>query len=288
MPQARCAPPKRAPSRRSFAAVIDEHWQSIYSFVYRMTLDRQRPLEVVEETFLRAYVGQHLLPEADCIEAWLLRIANHVLAGVLPKKPEVTFEGLDDTLRSEATRTDLVQSPVNPKRDFLQWDLKQGCLTSVINCLTPPLRAAFVLHHVACLPEAVAAEVLQVKLATYRVRLYRAREQVQSYLAPRCEHVDPRNPCRCPARVGIALRNGFIRSYGEVTLRKPLMPYGRYGTGPNAPDEPLRNVDAIYRHLPEPDPPMELRDRLHALRVSGAWDQVRNQVGHAQQRARDS
>jgi DNA-directed RNA polymerase specialized sigma24 family protein len=286
MPEASCASAE-APSRHPFQAVIDEHWVSIYGFAYRMTLDRQRPWAVVEETFLRAYVGQHRMPAAHCVQAWLLRIANYVLAGILPKQPEVTFAGLDDTLRSEHTRTDLVTSPADPKRDFLQWDLKQGCLTSVINCLTPPLRAAFVLAHVARLPEAVAAEVAQVSLATYRVRLYRAREKVTSYLSPRCEHIDPRNPCRCPARVGVALRNGFIRSFGEVSLREPPFPFRRYGTGPDAADEPLRQVDAVYGHLPDPDPPPKLRERLASLLVSGAWDQVRSQVGHAY-RSRDA
>ena len=47
----------------------------------------------------------------------------------LPRTPEVSFDILDETLRSEATRTDVVRSLSDPQRDFLLWELKQGCMT---------------------------------------------------------------------------------------------------------------------------------------------------------------
>src|SRR5258705_358318 len=96
-------------------------------------------------------------------------------------------------------------------------------------------------------------------------RLPRARKKVGDYLAPRCEHVNPMNPCRCPARVGTALHKGFIgKVAGEVSLRKAEFPYGRYGTGIGNDDVPMRDIAAIYGNLPEPDPPPDLGDRLLA------------------------
>jgi hypothetical protein len=74
------------------------------------------------------------------------------------------------------------------------------------------------------------------------------------------------NPCRCPARVGTALAKGFIRQVGpvggEVSLRKPSQPYGRYGTGAGNDDVPMRDISTIYGGLPEPDPPENLGSRL--------------------------
>ena len=74
------------------------------------------------------------------------------------------------------------------------------------------------------------------------------------------------NPCRCPARVGTALAKGFIgRSSGEVSLRKAAeIPYGRYGTGKDNEDAPLRDISAIYGNLPDPDPPADLAAKLLA------------------------
>src|SRR6202012_4706240 len=95
---------------------------------------------------------------------------------------------------------------------------------------------AFVVCHVLTLADDQAAKSLSITESAYKVRLSRARKKIGDYLAPRCEHVNPMNPCRCPAGVGTALHNGFIRQAGpvggEVSLRKSdAIPYGRYGTG---------------------------------------------------------
>ena len=102
----------------------------------------------------------------------------------------------------------------------------------------------------------------------------RARKMVVDYLAPRCEDVDPMNPCHCPARVGVALHKGFIRRPGEVQLRKPVAPFGRYGAGPNNEDAPMRDVASIYQNLPQPDAPDAFTEALGKKIDSGLWDQV--------------
>jgi DNA-directed RNA polymerase specialized sigma24 family protein len=247
-------------------AIVEKHWRRLYNFVFRITLDRNRAERYSEDIFVRA--SQQLAPTSQDsprqVEVQLLRIATHVLEDRLPRQPELNFDILDETLRSEATRTDVVRSLSDPQRDFLLWELKQGCMTAVINCLPPGERAAFVAATILKLNEEEAAAALDINTAAYKVRLSRARKKVGDYLAPRCEHVNPQNPCRCPARVGIAISKGFIPPAGEVSLRKPLPAYGRYGVGPGMEDSPLRDISAVYGSLPDPDPPDELRLRLLA------------------------
>ena len=235
-------------------------------------MDGKRAGRIVEETFARAWAGFDELPEDDHrTHLWLLKIALHVTGAHLPRGPEVNFDVLDETLRNEATRTDVVRSLSDPQRDLMLWDLKQGCMTSVIGCLGPGERAAFIAAQVLKRPDDDAAKALGVTVSAYRVRLSRARQKIGDYLAPRCEHVDPMNPCRCPARVGTALRKGFIAPLapptlggGAVSLRKAPMPYGRYGAGVGSDDAPQRDIAAIYGGLPEPEPAPELRAKLVA------------------------
>ncbi len=262
--------------RDEFKQVIHSHWPRLFNFAFRMTLDRDRAISVIEESFLRAYVGVEDLPEEpERAERWLLRICNYVLEKRLPRTPEVSFDLLDETLRSEATRTDVVRSLTDPQRDFMLWEMKQGCMTAVINCLSPGERAAFVLSTILKESDDSAAKTLGITKSAYKVRLSRARKKVANYLAPRCEHVDPLNPCRCPARVGVALRKGFIRTAGEVRLRKPVTPFGRYGAGPNSDDVPLRDVITIYGNLPRPEPPDDYPEKIIAKLDSGEWDEIR-------------
>jgi len=255
--------------RDKLRGIVEPHWRRLYNFMFRLTLDRDRAERYLADVFLAAANKIESKPaNPDEVEVWLLGLANQMLEERLPRQPEVNFDILDETLRSESTRTDVVRSLSDPQRDFLLWELKQGCMTAVVNCLPPGERAAFVVCHVLKLPDDVAAKSLSITESAYKVRLSRARKKIGDYLAPRCEHVNPMNPCRCPARVGTALHKGFIRSVGpvggEVSLRKPsdVMPYGRYGTGVGNDDVPMRDIAAIYGGLPDPDPPADLGTKL--------------------------
>jgi DNA-directed RNA polymerase specialized sigma24 family protein len=244
-------------------ALVEPLWRRVYNFVFRLTLDRERAERYLSDIFSVAATQLHTMPADEAErEVWLLGFANKVLEERLPRQPEVNFDTLDDTLRNEATRTDVVRSLSDPQRDFLLWELKQGCMTAVVNCLPPGERAAFVVCHILKLPDEAASKSLGITESAYKVRLSRARKKVGDYLAPRCEHVNPMNPCRCPARVGTALNKGFIRPMGEVSLRKPDVPYGRYGTGLGNEDVPMRDISTIYGNLPEPDPPADLGAKL--------------------------
>jgi RNA polymerase sigma-70 factor (ECF subfamily) len=261
-------------TRERLRALIEQTWRRAYNFVFRMTLDHDRAGRYLEDIYARAGGEITAIPaDAHGAEVWVLALANRVLEERLPRQPEINFDVLDDTLRNEATRTDVVRSLSDPARDFLLWELKQGCMTSVVNCLSPGERAAFIAAHVMKLGDDDAAIALGINVSAYKVRLSRARKKVGDYLAPRCEHVNPMNPCHCPARVGTALRKGFIKPAGELNLRRSEMtPYGRYGTGPEHDDVPLRDISTIYGNLPEPDPPTELVAKMLARVDAGDWD----------------
>jgi len=237
------------------AQLVDEHLASVWNFCARMTLSDADAGQAVVETFERACHGR--IPEAPVErELWLLKIAAHVAEKKLPASPEVDFDVLDETLRSEATRTQEVSSLSQPEREYLLWELKQGCMTAVINCLSPGERVAFVLSAVMGKSDDAAASALGIKTSAFKVRLSRARKKIGDYLAPRCEHVDARNPCRCPSRIGIALRKGFIAppQTAVVQLRTPSRPF----------DQEIRSRDAvnIFRTLPEVEVPSALRNQV--------------------------
>jgi RNA polymerase sigma-70 factor (ECF subfamily) len=257
---------------------ISTHWRRVFNFCFRMTLDRDVAAEVVEETFLRAYVGADKMPaaESDKLEPWLMRIALHVTERKASRGVEVSFELLDEKLRSEPTRTDVVQTLSQPQKNFYLWELKQGCMTSVANCLPPGERVAFVLSAILGYSDDSAAAVLGINTSAYKVRLSRARKKVSDYLAPRCEHVDPRNPCRCPSRLGVALNGGFLgRTPNSVVNLRPS--FGRYGSTVDGEDAPLRDVMAIYSSLPEPDPPEGFEAMLQLKIDTGAWAEIKAQ-----------
>lgn len=256
--------------------MVDGFVGRVYNFAFRMTLDAELAAAITDEAFAAGYrVEPELTADSSGTALALLRITREILDRRLPRSPDLNFDILDETLRSEATRTDVVRSLSDPQREYLLWEMKQGCMTSVINCLPPGERAAFIAAHVLKLDDESAATILGVRVSAFRVRLSRARQKVTDHLSPRCEHVDPMNPCRCPARVGTALKKGFIAPRpigGEVSLRGPLIPYGRYGAGASHDDAPMRDIATIYGGLPDPELPGALLEGLHAQLSAGTWD----------------
>lgn len=242
------------------------HLGKVYNLCARMTLAPADAAQATYRTYRRAVLGEMPADPSTC-ELWLLKIAAHVIEQTVSSVPEVDFDMLDDTLRSEATRTNEVASLTSPQREFLLWELKQGCMTSVINCLSPGERVAFVLSSVLGKSDSDAANALQIKESAFKVRLSRARKKIGDYLAPRCEHVDPRNPCHCPSRIGVALRKGFIAPplNAEVTLRKNLRPF----------DGEIHSHDTvnIFRTLPDVDVPDGLEARLREAIRGNTWEE---------------
>jgi len=254
--------------RERVRGLVEPHWRRVYNFMFRLTLDRDRAERYLADVFATAAAKETETPAnpAD-VEVWLLGIANQIAEERLPRQPEIAFDTLDETLRNEATRTDVVRSLSDPQRDFLLWELKQGCMTAVINCLSPGERVAFVMSSVMSKSDEEAAKALGIKVSAFKVRLSRARKKIGDYLAPRCEHIDPRNPCHCPSRIGIALSKGFIAppQTSVVHLRTPQRPF----------DQEIKSRDAtkIFQTLPPAEVPAELVEKLRQAVSSGAWSQ---------------
>src|SRR3954467_8448461 len=93
--------------RDQLRSLVEPHWRRLYNFVYRLTLDRDRAERYLIDVYASAAAQLAQAPEADR-EVCLLRIANELLEDRLPRQPEVDFDVLDETLRGEATRTDIV------------------------------------------------------------------------------------------------------------------------------------------------------------------------------------
>lgn len=249
-----------------FLPVLDRHVEEVYDFSYRLMGARESAEGVTREVFIRAYAGRSKLPEEKQILPWLLKIAMHAVGRRKPGQ-RLSFDLLDETIRGDPTRVTQTDQLADPDRQLLLWDLRQGCMTAVLGCLSEGERAAFVLVLMMKLESVDAAATLGITPAALKVRLSRAKKKIVDYLAPRCEHVHPSNPCRCPSRLGVALRKGFIQDLPgrEVSLRKAPPPELDFVA-------PLRDVVSIYQHLPVPAGAEPLRVTLEQELRQGLWD----------------
>ena len=108
--------------REQLRGLVEPHWRRLYNFMFRLTLDRDRAERYLVDVFNIAVAKVEAKPaNPDDVEVWLLGIANQLAEERLPRQPEVNFDILDETLRSESTRTDVVRSLSDPQRAFRSW-----------------------------------------------------------------------------------------------------------------------------------------------------------------------
>jgi hypothetical protein len=81
----------------------------------------------------------------------------------------------------------------------------------MLQCLDRAHRATYILGEILGLPVPEAAEALAVTPATFRKRLQRARERIESFTRKHCGLVSDDAACRCPRRVPAAMRLGRIQ-----------------------------------------------------------------------------
>ena len=220
--------------------------KNLYHFAFLMTGDREDA-----DRFTSDFLETANLDDAldDARFDTLIGAFARDLTDKLGRAATTSFAILDNILRTEITR------PLDPDHQEVRgsaervrvmlWELKRTCLARVLCGLPPSVRVAFVLTVVFGYSPAAAARLLFIRESAYRVRLTRARKRVGDFLSPRCEHMDPKNPCTCEGRLVIALDHAFVRFPPHLKDT----PAGDHDTSHTGTD-----VELLYRELPGIEP----------------------------------
>ena len=163
---------------------------------------------------------------------WLPSLATALIASEKASRAN-RFAELDDILRTNSTiPVDLEHPLVRGDMQRLQVllsELRRTCLITTLRGLAAERRAVFILVHVLGLSIETCATVCDTTPSAVRITEGRARRDLDNYLGARCEHLDARNPCHCPARLGNALARGLVSwpdpgEHDGAALRKKASP----------------------------------------------------------------
>jgi RNA polymerase sigma-70 factor (ECF subfamily) len=96
------ATPESAPG--DFTQVVEEHWDSVYRLLSRLTGRQHDADELAQETFLRALASWKSFTAGTNVRAWLLRIASNLF--------------LDETRRRKRRpEAVVIEEPAGPAKD---------------------------------------------------------------------------------------------------------------------------------------------------------------------------
>ena len=163
--------------RDLFHALVQRYQQPLYRVAFGMVMDDDVAADLVQDSFVRAFANLGRCRDPQRFRVWLFATLRHRGLDWLREKRRRDIS-LDDHGSSGRIAAAAAESD-DAERIALRSELEVALAR-----LSEPLREAFVLKHVEQLTVAEVAELLGITASAVKMRLLRAREQLQGWLAP--------------------------------------------------------------------------------------------------------
>lgn len=165
--------------------LVERHQESLFRVAYSLVLDDDVAADLVQDAFVRAYVSLARCRDRTRFRVWLLATLRNRGLDYLKEKRrgDLSLDADGVVPRAEAlgARTD-----PGDERQALR-----TVLEAALARLSEPLRDAFVLRHIEQLSVEETASVLGTSISAVKMRVHRAREQLQAWLADDYGHATP-------------------------------------------------------------------------------------------------
>jgi RNA polymerase sigma-70 factor (ECF subfamily) len=162
-----------AGDRDAYRLLVRRYGDTLYAHALRMAGSADEAADLVQRALVQGFKKLHTCREPERVGAWLFRITanlckDHVRS---PRRRDVPLAPLAGVVRGTADPEADAQAAETRRR---VWDALQA--------LTPEQREAFVLKHVEGRSYEEIAAVMDLSVASLKMRVHRAREALKGLL----------------------------------------------------------------------------------------------------------
>lgn len=171
-----------------FSLLVRKYQRRLKHFLRRFTHDEQTTLDVVQETFLKAYKAMPQFRAGSQFYTWLCCIGMNTaksMAAVYGREPQMITEIMDE----DGDETDVLEhlSDYQTPEDLLLNRELIDAVDEAINQLPANLRQPIILSEINGLTYEEIAQELGCPVGTVRSRIARAREMLSAQIDTRFE-----------------------------------------------------------------------------------------------------
>ncbi len=159
----------------------EQHRAAIRRYIQYMVRDAAEAEDLTQEALLRAHQQLSTLKDAGALESWLYQIATHVTVDRIRQRSR-TRQRLADEPAEECAVVDQKPSPFA----VVGQHEMSTCVQLHVAGLSDAYKAVLLLHDTDGLTAQGIAAVLGLPLTTVKMRLHRARRQLQATLHNAC------------------------------------------------------------------------------------------------------
>lgn len=176
-----------AGDERAFETLLNRHRGLIVSTAFAIMGDAEDAQDVAQEALATAFQRMGELQEPDRVRNWLVRITRNAAIDAARRRrgPRVvSFEELRSEF-DDTSRVDMIPDEGMNPREHAESAQLLSILFSTIESMPPQYREPLVLRVVNGLSYQEISDQLGVTLATTKVRIFRARDQLMVKLRER-------------------------------------------------------------------------------------------------------
>jgi RNA polymerase sigma-70 factor (ECF subfamily) len=165
--------------RGKFGAVVEEHRESVWSFIFKLTRDHHASDDLCQEVFVRALQTFHTLKQRERIKSWLFSIGYHVTVDWMRKNAadRRLVRGLQGRMPGEAAQPG-PDAPAIRAEEARRAYRNVQVLWKRVRRLPPNYREVLRLRYRNRLPVARISERTGIPKGNVKVRLHRARRML--------------------------------------------------------------------------------------------------------------
>jgi len=173
----------KAGDMSAFDALTRKYRERLYAVVYNMVSNREDAMDIVQDSFIKAFSAISSFRGGSAFYTWLYRIAVNMSITFLKRARLRRFFSLDNSDEEFASGEVLEKLSVNSggEKKLLLKELKEK-LNEALQTLSINHRTVVVLFEIEGLSHQEIAQITNTTEATVRTRLHYAKQQLQALL----------------------------------------------------------------------------------------------------------
>ncbi len=209
-------------NEQSFNLLFNQYSQKIYNIAYRMVGNHKDAEDITQEVFISIYKHIDQFREESKLYTWIYTITKNICFQHLNRQKKGSFNSLETLIFSEQDK-DIPQLSELEKQNLVT-QVKDGCFSGLLRCLSFNQRLAFILNVLIKLSINDVAMILDKSEPATRVLIHRARKNLKHFLCKNCSLYAPNNPCQCENLINFSLANNWIQFPTSQSISRDLIP----------------------------------------------------------------
>jgi RNA polymerase sigma-70 factor (ECF subfamily) len=165
---------------QAFEILFKRSRPKIFAIAMRYTRVREDAEDIVQQTFLKAFIHLHKFEGKSSFCTWLTRVAINEALMLLRHGRALREASIDDSSEVEAAmhRTEIPDSGPDPETNYLKREETES-LAAAINELKVGLRTAVVLRELGELSIAETARCMGLSVCAAKARVFQGRRKLR-------------------------------------------------------------------------------------------------------------